>query len=99
MMKALILITAVALSGCASMGDLEVMNDVGLGDVRKAVKVYDKTRTVVGAPRARNGNKAAVANRAYGHVKNMRTVPRRVEDIPYVVRDYKELERYLRSLP
>lgn len=82
----------------SKMGDLEVLNDVGLGEAREVISVYNKTRTVMGVPQARNGNTAAVVNRAYGHTKNMRTRVDSVSDIPYAVRDLKELERYTRAL-
>lgn len=96
-MRAFILIAAVSLSGCASIGELEVLNDVGLSKEREVISTYNKTLNVLGVQS--KTRQAARANRAYGHAKNMRVEPKSVNDVPYVVRDLKELERYLRALP
>lgn len=93
-MRPLILLVVVLMSGCASVGEFEALNDIGLGEVREGISTYHKTMNVLGVQSKTRA--APTLNRGYGHLKNMRYKPRDVNDVPYVVRDIKELGRYVR---
>lgn len=95
-MKLALLLSLTLLSGCATIGDLEPLNDAGLEDTRRVFNTANKTRNVMGLPASRN--RSATINRGYGHYENMRTYPRSTEDVPYVTKEYIELERYLRGI-
>ncbi len=95
-MKIALLVCLTLLSGCATIGDLEPLNDAGLEDTRRVFNAASKTRDVMGLPAGRN--RSATINRGYGHCENMRTYPRSTEDVPYVTKGYIELERYLRGI-
>ena len=87
------ILPVIFLSGCSALGDLELLNDVGLGDAREVISVYNATRNVLG--KTTTSPNAAVINRAYGHTQNMNIKPNGVSDIPFVVRDVQELFRYM----
>lgn len=89
-----IVLLAVFLSGCSTLGELEPMNDAGLGDAREAISTYNKTLNVLGV--TSRTNNAAVINRGYGHLQNMNTNPTDINDIPFTVRDINEIMRYLK---
>ncbi len=95
-MRCLVLLCIIFLPGCATIGDLEPLNDAGLEDVRKVFNTADKTRNVMGGRATRN--RSATINRGYGHGQNMKTWPKNTEDVPYTVKGYIEAERYLRAI-
>lgn len=80
------------------LGDLEVLNDVGLSQTREAIKVFDRTLTVLGNGKQGNQTNPSVINRGYGHTKKFyeRNTNRRirVQDVPIIVRDGQDILRY-----
>ena len=96
-MKSLLLLASMLfVSGCSTLGNMEALNDVGSGDVREGIHVFNTTKEVMGIPVERN--RATVINRGYGHVQNMNGYPKTMDDIPFTVKEYIELERYLRGI-
>ena len=92
-MRTLIIIAALALSGCSTLGDLEVMNDVGLGEVSEAMRAYNKTMNVLGVNQnARQLNTSAI-NSGYGNAKQM---PDHMNDVPTAVAEIQDLLRYVK---
>lgn len=81
------------------LGDLEVLNDVGLGEERAAIKVVDRTLTVLGIGKTGNQSNPSVINRGYGHTKKFyeRNTNRkiRLQDVPTIVRDAQDILIYL----
>jgi hypothetical protein len=81
------------------LGDLEVLNDVGLSQTREAIKVFDRTLTVLGV--AKTGDQSAMprTNRGIGHARKVydRNTNRkiRLQDVPIIVRDVQDLIIYL----
>ena len=84
------------LSGCATVGEMEPLNDAGLGDFRQGVKTYNSTLEVLGRNPGRN--RAPTINRGYGHMNNMQYTPKDSTNIPEVLKGYIELERYLMEI-
>ncbi len=81
------------------LGDLEVLNDIGLSQTREAIKVFDRTLTVLGVAKTGDQSNPSVINRGYGHAKKVydRNTNRRirVQDIPIIVRDVQDIIIYL----
>ena len=81
------------------LGDLEVLNDIGLSQGREAIKVVDRTLTVLGVGKTGNQSNPSVINRGYGHTKKFyeRNTNRkiRLQDIPTIVRDAQDILIYL----
>lgn len=81
------------------LGDLEVLNDVGLSQTREAIKVFDRTLTVLGVAKTGNQSNPSVINRGYGHARKVyeRNTNRRirVQDVPIIVRDVQDIIIYL----
>lgn len=90
-MRTLIIIATLALSGCSTLGDLEVMNDVGLGEVSEAMRAYNKTMNVLGANQRSQINTSAI-NTGYGNAKQM---PDHMNDVPTAVAEIQDLLRYV----
>lgn len=90
-MRTLIVIAALALSGCSTLGDLEVMNDVGLGEVSEAMRAYNKTMNVIGVNQRSRLNTSAI-NTGYGNAKQM---PDHMNNIPTAVAEIQDLLRYV----
>ena len=95
-MKTFALLCMILLQGCTTMGNTEALNDAGLGDAREAISVFTTTKEVLGIPVERN--RAPTINRGYGHIENMKGYPEDVEDVPFTVKEYIELERYIRGI-
>lgn len=83
------------LSGCSTtraLGETELLNEMGFEGAREAMSTYHKTANVLGIESNTRHN--STFNRAVGQVKNTNVDPDSVSDVPYVVRDLKELFRY-----
>ena len=91
-MRSLIIIAAILLSGCSTLGDLEVMNDVGLGEVSEAMRAYNKTMNVLGAGQSGPRLNTSAINSGYGNAKQM---PDHMNDIPTAVAEIQDLLRYV----
>jgi hypothetical protein len=101
-MRTLLVILMVLLSGCStirSVGDLEVLNDVGLGHAGEVIRTYNKTMNVLGHSTPRTINTPA-ANSGYG---NARSLHSQIESrgvttstLPTTVAEIQDLFRYVK---
>jgi len=80
------------------LGDLEVLNDIGLSQTREAIKVFDRTLTVLGNGKHGNQSTAPKMNRGIGNAKKFyeRNTNRkiRLRDVPIIIRDGQDILRY-----
>lgn len=81
--KILILPAMLLMSGCASVGELEALNDVGLGDARESISVLNKTLNTSGVQS--NTRNASKLNKLRGEYKNGAYTPRGLDDAPRVI--------------
>ncbi len=78
-MRTSLLILVCALStGCATLGEVEALNDIGLGDAREAFSVYNKTTNRLGM--TSKTRSASSINITIGNLK-------RVEDLQDLLQD------------
>lgn len=87
----LLLLIAISLvAGCSTtraVGDLEVLNDVGLESTREGAKTYDRTLNTLGygddEPSSINSGNT---NRAYYHIKTFRytDIPNTAQDVQHI---------------
>jgi len=89
-MKHLIILASLTLSGCSVLGDIE-----GTGKVGETIRAINKTDSVL-TGRSHNSYTAAKFNRFAGQLKSTKHNMDRQASIQYIVRDMKELYRYLK---
>lgn len=90
-MKKLILLAVLpSIVGCAGIGHLDAMNDIGLGQVSHGIRTAEKTQTVLGVSQQRSYLNTPSINRGYGEIENFQA-----NDIPTTVRNVQEILRYL----
>lgn len=83
-----------------SLGDIEILNDLGNAGrtVGEVARVIDKTIVVTGGGTSSSRVSASRINRGVGHAKQLGEKVRQgntsVQDIPYRVQDIQDLTRY-----
>ena len=96
-MKHLVLITALTCTGCATVGDLEVLNDMG----RAGRTTGQVMRTIESSCRVMSGHNCedqkqrlntSTINMKYGNVKQLPYVVR-TRNIPYILQEAQDLPR------
>lgn len=92
-MRWLLLIFLLLITGCRSLGDLEVLNDVGLSEAGEVIRAYDKTMNVLGHPRTTSLNTSSI-NTGYGNAKQL---PDHMNDVPTAVAEIQDVLRYVQK--
>lgn len=84
------------LSGCstlANVGELEILNDVGLGEVSEVMRAAESSRVVLGGTPSRSST-APVVNRTQGEIESvlekqdrleLRNLPHTIAQIKYII--------------
>ena len=85
-MKQLLLIATIALSGCSTIGDLEVLNDVdGLREVRETAHTLGIIERQLGARQKAPVVNTGAINRKYGEVKGLDNRKYDFHDLPHLI--------------
>lgn len=93
--------TNVAAFDLRSLGDLEVLNDLGQAGrtVGEVARVIDQTIVVTGGGTSSSRTTASQVNRGVGHAKQLGEKVKQgntsIRDIPYRVQDVQDLWRYV----
>lgn len=87
-MKYLIAISVLFLSGCstAKIGDLEVLNDAGLGEAGEVIRAVESSRVRLGGTPTPTGD-ASVVNRTVGEAKQIEdktSIPSIIQSVQYI---------------
>jgi len=82
-----------SISGCSTIGELEIMNDVGLGGVSEVMRAAESSRVVLGGTPSRTST-APVVNRTQGEIESvlekqdrleLRNLPHTIAQIKYII--------------
>lgn len=102
-MRYVITLLAVLLtSGCSTIGNLEVLNDMGstAESVRVTAKSFDKTMSVLGVRPGRSRVSTSRINTGYGNAKSSYGYYKNknldITDAPYIVQEVQDIFRYIR---
>jgi len=88
----LLTVTTVRADVFSFLGDLE-----HLGNIGEIARTVDQTRGVLGHSTSQSYN-AAIINRGIGQAKHSTYRINTMNDLPYVVRDIKEIGRYVNGI-
>jgi hypothetical protein len=84
-MKYIIAPLLLALSGCSTIGNLEVLNDTGLREVREVAATISKMDDRRNTPVVNTG----AINRKYGEVKGLNNRKYNFNDIPLLLQSLR----------
>lgn len=84
-MKYCVIIIVAALSGCSTIGDLEILNDTPLQGVREVAKTLDRTQTVLQGRKQRSVVNTGALNRKYGELRGLDNRSYKFKDVPQLL--------------
>ena len=101
-MRNIVVLGIFLLSGCSTLapiGELEIMNDVGLGGVSEVIRAAESSRIVLGGTPSRTST-APVVNRTQGEIESVLEKQDRLElrNLPHTIAQIKYIITNMRSV-